>query len=69
MRLHDVAVDPVEDVQRAVRAERKQVVRRDALRLARLAHHEQLRQNGHRLQVNAERPKHLQTDPMYPYYY
>ena len=45
--LEVVAPDPVEEIERAVDAQRKQVVARDGLRLARLAHHEQLRQDGH----------------------
>ena len=54
-----VAPDPVEEIERAVDAQRKQVVARDGLRLTRLAHHEQLRQDGHRLQVDGEGPEDL----------
>lgn len=57
--LEVVAPDPVEEIERAVDAQRKQVVARDGLRLARLAHHEQLRQDGHRLQVDGEGPEDL----------
>lgn len=53
--------DPVNDVERPVGTEGKEVVRRNALSLARLGYHEQLRQDGDRLQVDAERPHHLNT--------
>lgn len=59
MRLGEVPVDPVEQVQRPVAAQREQVVAGDALRLARLGDEEELRQNGHRLQVDGEGPQHL----------
>lgn len=55
-----VSVDPVEQVQRTVRSEGKQVVAGDAFRLARFADQEQLRQDGHRLQIDRERPQNLQ---------
>ena len=61
--LEVVAPDPVEEIERAVDAQRKQVVARDGLRLARLAHHEQLRQDGHRLQVDGEGPQDLRAKP------
>lgn len=60
MALGVVSVDPVQQVQRTVRSEGKQIVAGDALRLARFADQEQLRQDGHRLQVDRERPQHLQ---------
>jgi hypothetical protein len=60
-----VAVDPVEDVQRAVRAEREQVVSRDRLRLTSLRQHEQLRHYRHRLQVDTECPQDLNTPPVF----
>ena len=52
-----VSVDPVDDVKSSVRAEGKQVVRGYGLSLSSLGHHEQLGQNGDRLQVNAESPQ------------
>lgn len=58
--LGEVPVDPVEQIQRPVAAQRKQVMAGDALRLARLRDEEQLRQNGHRLQVDGECPENLQ---------
>ena len=61
-----VAPDPVEEIERAVDAQRKQVVARDGLRLARLAHHEQLRQDGHRLQVDGESPEDLRRGGRVP---
>ena len=54
------AVDPVENVESAVGAEGKQVVAGDGLCLPRLADHEQLRQNGHRFQVDGEGPQDLE---------
>ena len=54
-----VAPDPVEEIERAVDTQRKQVVAGDGLRLARLAHHEQLRQDGHGFQVDGEGPEDL----------
>ncbi len=58
--LEVIAVDPVEDVEGPVGAEGEQVVTRDRLGLACLADHEQLRQDGHRFQVDGERPQNLQ---------
>ena len=58
--LEVVAPDPVEEIERAVHAQCEQVVAGDGLRLARLAHHEELRQDGHRLQVDGEGPEDLQ---------
>lgn len=60
MPLHHETVHPIQDVERPVRPQREQVVRRNALRLARLADHEQLRQDRHRLEVDAEGPQHLE---------
>lgn len=55
-----VPVDPVEQIQGTVRTQREQVMAGNALRLARFADEEQLGQDGHRLQVDRERPEHLQ---------
>lgn len=60
VRLGHVTIHPVEDVEGAVGSQRKQVMRRDRLRLASLAHHEQLRQDCHRFQVDAECPQNFQ---------
>ena len=54
-----VSVDPVEDVEGAVGSEGEEIVRGDGLCLARLGDHEELRQDGDRLQVDGERPQHL----------
>ena len=59
LTLEVVSVDPVEDVEPPVGAEREQVVRGDGLGLPGLGHHEELRQDGHGLQVDGERPQHL----------
>ena len=53
------APDPVDEVQGAVEAQEEQVVRGDGLRLPGLADHEELRQDGHRLQVDGEGPQDL----------
>ena len=52
-----VAVDPVENVEATVRAEGEEIVAGDALGLAGLGHHEQLGQDGDRLQVDGEGPE------------
>ena len=57
--LRVVAVDPVENVQRPVAAECKQVVTGDRFCLACLTDHEQLWQDRHRLQVDRECPQDL----------
>lgn len=50
---------PVRDVQRAVRAQRRDVVDRDCVRLAGALQHEQLRQDGDGLEPDAEGPQDL----------
>ena len=52
-----VAVDPVENVEATVGAEGKEVVAGDALSLPGFGHHEQLGQDGDRLQIDGERPE------------
>lgn len=59
VRLREVSVDPVQQVERPVTAQSEQVMAGDALRLAGLGDEEQLRKDGHRLQVDGERPEHL----------
>ena len=54
-----VSPDPVEDVEGAVGAESEEIVAGDGLRLASLAHHEQLGQDGDTLQVDGEGPEDL----------
>ncbi|RUS90112.1 hypothetical protein EGW08_002154, partial [Elysia chlorotica] len=51
-----VTIDPVQDVQTSS----KQIVRSNSLCFSCLAHHEQLRKNGYRLQVDREGPENLQ---------
>jgi len=50
---------PVEEVEGSVEAQEEQVVGGDGLGLTGLADHEQLGQDGHRLQVYGERPQNL----------
>lgn len=50
-------VDPVEDVEEAVEAQEEHDVRGDVLDVLALRDHVQLRQNGHRLQPDRERPE------------
>lgn len=57
--LNEVAIQPVQQVQSPITAQRKQIVAGDALGFARLRDEEQLRQNRHRLQVNRECPQNL----------
>lgn len=59
LRLGQVAVDPIGDVEPAVDAQGEQVVRGDGLGLACALQHKQLRQDGHRLQPDRERPQDL----------
>lgn len=55
-----VPVDPVENIQSTVRTQSEQVVTGNTFRFARFADEEQLRQDGHRFQVDRERPQHFQ---------
>ena len=52
-----VAIDPVQDVERAIGAQCKQVVAGDRLRLACLGHHEELGKDGDGLEVDGEGPE------------
>ena len=51
--------DPVEEVEGSIHAQEEQVVSGDGLRLTSLTDHEELGQDGHRLQVDGERPQDL----------
>ena len=53
------AVDPVENVESAVGAEREEIVAGDGLGLAGLGDHEELGQDGDTLQVDGEGPEDL----------
>jgi hypothetical protein len=55
--LGKVPIDPVGDVQRPVRAQRKEVVGRDGLCLARPLQHEELREDRDGFEVDAEGPE------------
>ena len=57
--LGHVAVDPVGDVQGPVQTEREEVVRRDGLGLASALEHEELGQDGDRLEPDGEGPEDL----------
>lgn len=50
---------PVDEVEGSVESQEEQVVGGDGLCLTRLADHEKLGQDGHRLQVDGERPQNL----------
>lgn len=54
------APDPVDEIQGAIEAEEEQVVCGDGLGFSGLADHEQLREDGHGLQVDGERPHDLE---------
>lgn len=66
--LEVVSVDPVQEVETAVRAQSKQVVTCDGFSLTRLAHHEQLRQDGYRLQIDRKCPQNLYEERVYKLY-
>lgn len=53
---------PVDEVQGSVESEEEQVVGGDGLSFAGLADHEKLRQDGHWLQVDGERPQNLRGE-------
>ncbi|KFY34941.1 hypothetical protein V494_06342 [Pseudogymnoascus sp. VKM F-4513 (FW-928)] len=55
--IREVAPEPVWDVQRAVRTQRRNVVHGDGVRLACALQHEQLGQDGHALEPDAEAPE------------
>lgn len=59
MPIRPVPPDPVWDVQRAVNAQRRNIVHGDGIRLARALQHEQLRQDRHALEPDAEAPEDL----------
>mmetsp|Transcript_20269 Transcript_20269/g.41427 ORF Transcript_20269/g.41427 Transcript_20269/m.41427 type:complete len:207 (+) Transcript_20269:249-869(+) len=59
VHLSHVPVNPVEQVEPAVRTERKDVVRRQVLHLAKLLQQKELRQDRHRLEIDGERPDYL----------
>jgi len=54
-----VSVDPVEDVEETVDAESEEVMRGNRFGFSGFLDHEELGKNGHRLQVDGERPKDL----------
>lgn len=62
--LGEVAPDPVGDVEGAVEAQGEQVVGGDDLGLAGALQHEELRQDGHRLEPDGEGPRHLPRRPV-----
>jgi len=55
----EVSVYPIGDVQCSVDAQREQIVRSYSLCLSSALQQEELRQDCHRLQPNAERPQYL----------
>lgn len=54
-----IAPDPVDQVEGAIHPQEEEVMSCDGLRFARLADHEELRQDCNRLQVDRERPQNL----------
>lgn len=54
------APDPVEEIQGTIEAQEEQVVGGDGLCFPSLTDHEELRKDGHRLQVDGESPQDLQ---------
>lgn len=57
MRLCEVPVDPVQNVQPPVATQKEDVVPRKVVYVLRALHEHQLRQDGHRLQINGEGPQ------------
>ena len=58
-RLHKIPIQPIRNIQRAIDPQRKQIMRRNRLRLARPLQHKQLRQDRHALQPDTEGPQDL----------
>jgi len=54
-----VSVDPVEDVECTVGAQREQIMRGDGFSFARFGYHEELGQDGDGFQIYREGPQHL----------
>lgn len=59
--LHVITPDPVTQIKRSIQTQKEQIVCGDGLGFTRLSDHEQLRKNGHRLQIDGERPQNLHT--------
>ena len=57
--MYDAPIDPIGDVERAVRAERGEVVRGDRLGLAGALEHEELGEDRDGLEEDRERPEDL----------
>jgi hypothetical protein len=53
----DAPVNPIRHIQRPVSSQRKEVMRRDGLCLARSVEHEELRENPDRFKVDREGPE------------
>lgn len=53
----EIAIDPVRDIQRAIDAQREEIMRGDGLRLPRALQQKQLRQDCNRLEPDAECPQ------------
>jgi len=60
MIFDEISPNPVDQVQCTVRAQRKQIVTSNTFCFARFADEEQLRQYGHRFQIDGECPEHFQ---------
>lgn len=60
--LEVVAPDPVDQIQGTVQAQEEKVVSGDGFRLSGLADHKELREDGHRLQVDGEGPQDLKEE-------
>lgn len=61
-----VPPDPVSQVECTVQPKEKQVVSSNGLSLSSLADHEELRQDGHRFQVDRESPEDLSQREKWP---
>ena len=57
--LRNIPPNPIRDIQRAIQSQRKDIMRRDGLRLPRALQHKQLRQDRHALQPDGKGPEDL----------
>lgn len=62
--IEKIPIQPIRDVQRPINPECEKIMRRYGLRAPSPLEHEKLRQNRHRFQPDAERPKHLRQRPL-----
>ena len=57
-----VTVDPIENVEKSIDAQREEIVAGDRLRLAGSADHVQLRKDRHGFEIDGECPENLENE-------